>query len=81
MKIEVQFFSRLRDVIGGSKLELDLPEGQTLDDLLARLYTEYPEMLRWDAHLLTAVGLDYAERGQALRGGDVVSIMPPVQGG
>lgn len=81
MKVEVQFFSRLRDIVGGSKLDQELPDGQTLGDLLTRLYASYPELSRWDAHLLTAVGLDYAERGQFLREGDVVSIMPPVQGG
>ena len=81
MKVEVQFFSRLRDIVGGSRLDLDLPEGEPLSGLLARLYAAYPEMGRWDKHLLLAVGLDYVERGQALREGDVVSVMPPVQGG
>ena len=81
MKVEVQLFSRLRDIVGGSKLEVNLVEGVTLGGLLARLYADHPEMSRWDKHLLLAVGLDYVERGQALREGDVVSIMPPVQGG
>ena len=81
MKVEVQFFSRLRDIVGGSKLDLDLPESETLGSLLTRLYADYPEMSRWDKHLLLAVGLDYVERSQALRDGDVVSVMPPVQGG
>ena len=81
MKVEVQFFSRLRDLAGGSKLDLDLPEGHTLADLLARLYTDHPGLRPWDAHLLLAVGLDYAARSQVLRDGDVVSVMPPVQGG
>ncbi len=81
MKVEVQFFSRLRDIVGNSKLDLDPPEGTTVGDLLAGLYAAYPEMSRWDKHLLLAVGLDYVERDQPLREGDVVSVMPPVQGG
>lgn len=81
MKIETQFFSRLRDVAGGSHLTLDLPEGSTLADLLARLYTEHPEIHAWDRTLLLAVGLEFAERTQVLQEGDDVSIMPPVQGG
>ena len=81
MKIEVQFFSRLRDLAGGSRLELDLPGGATVGDALARVYADHPAMRPWDAHLLLAVGLEFARREQALREGDQVSIMPPVQGG
>ena len=81
MKIEVQFFSRLRDVAGGTQRELDLPAGSTVADLLARLYVDHPKMQDWDKTLLIAVGLEFAERGQELHTGDSVSIMPPVQGG
>ena len=81
MNIEVQFFSRLRDLAGASRLDLDLPEDATVADLLARLYRQYPAMQPWDAHLLIAVGLDYAARDQTLHPGESVSIMPPVQGG
>ena len=81
MKIETQFFSRLRDVAGGSLLTFELPEGATLGDLLARLYTLHPEMRAWDKTLLLAVGLEFAERTQVLHEGDSVSVMPPVQGG
>jgi MoaD family protein len=81
MKIEVQFFSRLRDVVGESRLERNAPDGQTVGGLLESLYAAYPGLREWDAHILTAVGLEYAGRNQPLREGDSVSIMPPVQGG
>lgn len=81
MKVEVQFFSRLRDLAGGSRLELDLPAGATVGDALARVYADHPAMQPWNAHLLLAVGLDYVRREQTLREGDSLSIMPPVQGG
>ena len=81
MKIEVQFFSRLRDLTGGTPRELDLPAGATVADLLARLYADHPKMQDWDKTLLVAVGLEFAERGQELHAGEVVSVMPPVQGG
>ncbi len=81
MKIEVQFFSRLRDLVPGSHLNVEVPPGASLGDLLETLYASYPGLRAWDAHLLLAIGLDYAERAQALQAGDIVSIMPPVQGG
>lgn len=81
MKIDVQFFSRLRDLAGGSHRALDLPAGATVADLLAHLYAEHPKMQGWDKMLLVAVGLEFAERSQELHEGDEVSVMPPVQGG
>jgi molybdopterin converting factor small subunit len=81
MNIEVQFFSRLRDVVQAPNIRVELPAPASLQDLLDRLYASHPGLSAWDAHLLLAVGLDYAERTQQLRAGDIVSIMPPVQGG
>ncbi len=81
MKIEVQFFSRLRDLAGGSQRALNLPAGATVADLLARLYADHPRMRDWDKTLLVAVGLEFAARTRELHEGDEVSIMPPVQGG
>ena len=81
MKLEVQFFSRLRDIAGGTNCEFDLPDGSTVADLLARLYADYPKMQDWDKTLLVAIGLEFAERTQEMHAGDSVSIMPPVQGG
>ncbi len=81
MKIETQFFSRLRDLAGGNQTTFELPEGSTVSDLLEYLYAEHPAMREWDRTLLVAVGLEFAERTQVLREGDSVSVMPPVQGG
>ena len=82
MKIEVQLFSRLRDLAGGSRLTLgDLPAGATVGDALARVYALHPAMRDWDKHLLLAVDLEYVRREDPLREGDSLSIMPPVQGG
>ena len=81
MKIDVQFFSRLRDLAGGGHRALELPAGATVADLLARLYADHPKMQGWDKTLLVAVGLEFAERTRELHEGDEVSVMPPVQGG
>ncbi len=81
MKIEAQFFSRLRDLAGGSRTELDLPAGATVADALARVYEAHPAMRPWDKHLLLAVGLEYTRREHVLHEGDTLSVMPPVQGG
>lgn len=81
MKIEVQFFSRLRDLAGTTQLALDLPPGAMVEDALLRLYADHPRLRDWDRSLLLAVGLDFASRGQELHDGETLSVMPPVQGG
>ena len=81
MKIEIQLFSRLRDLAGGSPLALELPADATVADALTQVYADHPAMRDWDRHLLLAVGLEYVGREQPLREGDSLSIMPPVQGG
>lgn len=81
IKIEVQFFSRLRDLTGEGRLTREVAAGSTVGDLLATLYREMPKLAEWDAHLLLAVDLEYVKRDQVLRDGDEVAIMPPVQGG
>lgn len=81
MKIEVQLFSRLRDLAGGARLALELPADATVGDALAHVYADHPALRDWDRHVLLAVGLEYVGREQVLRAGDTLSIMPPVQGG
>lgn len=82
MKIEIQLFSRLRDLASAPRLTLDgLSDSATVGDALARVYALHPAMRDWDRHLLLAVGLEYVRREEVLRDGDSLSIMPPVQGG
>lgn len=81
MRVEVRFFSRLREVTGTPAVDREIAAGATLDDLLESLYGSYPGLRAWDACLLLAVGLEYAGRDQILHESDRVSVMPPVQGG
>jgi MoaD family protein len=81
MKIQIQFFSRLRDLAGRSEMEIDLPEGTTVGQLLGTLYAETPSMREWDNSLLVASGVEFVNRDYVIRAGDQISIMPPVQGG
>jgi molybdopterin converting factor small subunit len=79
MRVQLQYFSRLRDLSGPETAEL-APQS-TVRDLLDQLYRTVPGLKDWDKYLLVAVGLDYADRGRILENGETVSLMPPVQGG
>jgi MoaD family protein len=81
MKVHVQFFSRLRDLAGQSEMDLDVPEGTTVADLLKVLFSRTPAMHEWDKSILVAAGVEFVGRDYVLKSGDQVSVMPPVQGG
>lgn len=81
MRVQVQFFSRLKDIAGAEPLELELPEGATVQEALHILFARWPALETWNRHLLVAVGLDYVGRDYRLGDGETLSVMPPVQGG
>ncbi len=81
MTIKVEFYSVLRDITGCAELEVPVPEGMTVGSLLEGLYEQFPKLAEWNDRLLLAADLDYVERSHVIRAGEIISVMPPVQGG
>ena len=81
MKVQVQFFSRLRDLAGAANVELDVPEGTKVARLLETLYAQTPALRDWDKSILVASGVEFVGRDYVVKPNDAISIMPPVQGG
>ncbi len=81
MKIRVDYYSRLRDLTGIGMEECDVEPGTTVGALVQSCYLRHAGLGAWHSHLLLAVGLEYVSREHELRDGDVISVMPPVQGG
>jgi MoaD family protein len=81
MKVRVQLFSRLRDLTGTAEMDVEVPEAATASDLLNTLYGQMPALREWDKSILVASGVEFVGREYALKSGDEISVMPPVQGG
>ena len=81
MKVQVQFFSRLRDLAGAANVESDVPEGTKVAQLLETLYAQTPALRDWDKSILVASGVEFVGRDYVVKPNDAISIMPPVQGG
>ncbi len=84
LRFRVLFFSLLRDIVGGESFEREIAgSGGTVKvaELLESLYAEWPALRDWDSKLLVAADLEYVSRDEALRDGQEIAIMPPVQGG
>jgi molybdopterin converting factor small subunit len=81
MKIHVQFFSHLKDVVGASHLDIDTTKAATVRDLLDDLFARYPKLRAWDQSILIGAGVEFVDRQHVLQPNEEIAIMPPVQGG
>jgi molybdopterin synthase sulfur carrier subunit len=81
MNVQVQFFSRLRDLAGVSEIVLEVPESTKVAELLESLFLRTPALRDWDKSILVAAGVEFVGRDYVLQPDDRISIMPPVQGG
>jgi molybdopterin converting factor small subunit len=81
MKVRVQFYAQLRDLIGVHELEFELPQEATVRELLKEIYTKQPALRAHDRSILIGAGLEFVDRDYKLNPGQEIAIMPPVQGG
>ena len=81
MKVRVQFYAHLREVTGIHEMELELPRGATVRELLEKIYAQKPALRAHDKSLLIGAGLEFVDRNYKLNPGEEIAIMPPVQGG
>ena len=81
MQIQVQFFSNLKELAGGSTSLIEIPQGSRVSDLLDVIYAHAPALRPWDKSILIGAGVEFVERDYALRPNEDIAIMPPVQGG
>jgi len=81
MKIHVQFYAQLRDLVGMRELDLDVAEGATVRDLLEEIYAQQPALRPHDKSILIGAGVEFVDRNYELKPNEEIAIMPPVQGG
>ena len=85
MKVKVLFFAALREQLGTSGEEIDLPAGVgTVGGLKAHLKTrggKYETAFAEKALVRMAVNQDMVQQSAALKAGDEVAFFPPVTGG
>jgi molybdopterin synthase catalytic subunit len=81
MRVNVLYFSILRERAGTRQESLDLPERATVADLKTALAGRRPALAPHLDHVVIAVNRDFAQPEQPLADGDEVGIFPPVSGG
>jgi molybdopterin synthase catalytic subunit len=79
IQVRMLAFGMLKDVLGSEPVQMSLPDGATVADLLAALAETHPTaVLRGIA---VSINAEYASGAQLLHEGDEVGLLPPVSGG
>ena len=80
MTIRLLAFGIAKDIIGGSKMELELADAANIAQLKSRLIQDFPEFEKLRS-LAFAVNTTYQKDDFQLGDGDEVVLIPPVSGG
>ena len=80
MTLRVLLFAAYADALGGPAVDVALPEGATVGELVSRLCT-LPGGDRLPPRPVVAVNHRYARYEQVLSGAEEVAVIPPVAGG
>ena len=81
VQVKLLFFASLKDIVGARELDLDVPVGATVNDLLESLESRYPSLRRYRSIVLTSVNEEYVDKAAVVEDGDEVALFPPVTGG
>jgi len=81
MRVRVLFFGMLRESVGKSSEEIEVPEGASLRDVLRHYESQIPRFGESSASLAMAVNQQYAAPDTKLKANDEIALLPPVSGG
>ena len=81
IKVKVRFFAAPREAIGTGEMELEMPAGSTVEELITLLTEQYPTLRPFTRFVNVAVNRAYVGMQTELCDGDEVACLPPVGGG
>ena len=81
VRVKVLFFGMLKDIVGRSEEQVEVPDGASLGSVFDRYAHEYPGMDAMRASIVLACNHSFSDRATGLKDGDEVAFLPPVSGG
>ena len=81
MKVNVRLFARYREAAGRDRIEIDLPDGGTVEGAWDAVTSRVPALAAYRPFTLFAVADDYVPADRRLAPGEELCLFPPVSGG
>jgi molybdopterin converting factor small subunit len=81
VRVPVSLFARYREAVGRDRIEVDVPDGATVEDVWRAVAAAHPVLVRYRPHTLFAVGNDYVRADRQVQPGEELACFPPVSGG
>ena len=81
VEIRTLFFASYKELLGTGELQVDLPEGATVSDLVSALRARGGAFPALPTEPAVAVNLPYTDPPSLLRDSGEVALVPPVAGG
>ncbi len=81
MRARVLFFGMLKDLVGRSSEEIDLPDGADLGSIFEHYAAQQPRLRDLAPSIVAARNQEFAALSTPLADGDEVAFLPPVSGG
>jgi molybdopterin synthase catalytic subunit len=81
MRVSVLFFGPLKDLVGTSSEEIDLPAGSDLRAVFERYLARQPRLGELARSIVIARNREFASPSTPVSEGDEIAFLPPVSGG
>lgn len=79
--VTVKLFAAYQDAYGVPELSLEIPTGQTVEQICDRLILDHPELSAFKEITRFGVNLQFVEPDTVVQNGDEIVLIPPVSGG
>ena len=81
MNVSVLFFAGLKETVGTARLEIELRQPQSCEQLVSGLFARFENLASLLPHCSFALNGSIVEKGCWITAGDELAILPPVSGG
>lgn len=81
IQVRLLFFARAREIAGCDALELELPDGARLTDVVDRLCDQHPAIRNYVGHCRWSINEEFAPLEAPVPTGAEIALIPPVSGG
>src|SRR5688500_7680414 len=80
MRVLVRLFASYREAAGVGRMDLELPAGSTVKDVIKKILKDHP-LVAEGRQIVIARNREYVTPEEPLADGDEVALIPPVSGG